>query len=357
MLKSESIQSDCPPLQVHDWPPVATFDELPADLRDFLAATADEKQARMSALRGDYEAHGGMLNKFLGIIYAYVYSYKDSPCYLRSDPKLEVELLKAKIVLEEELIHAWLPPNPIPVIDSQEALVSYLQNFVVSNPGVYHEFWDYIRNSASKEAMAEFLRLVLCRNEVVDDECALLVCGLQGNMKKVMTSNLWDECGNGALTRFHTYWLRRMLEQTNDWESLPAYRRANKKPWASGILSNVFNVLLTRPGYKLRAYGFFVTTESWVEPHFVRILDGLKRVGLDHEDIAVYFLAHITIDPQHSRELLDAVLYQTPRLTANEISEILHGAHHAMAAALCQYRSVMAYLRSIDAQVTMRKGA
>jgi len=357
MFKSETIQSDCPPLQIHDWPPVATFKELPADLCHFLAADTNEKKTHMVTLRGDYEAHGSFLNKCLGIIYGYVYSYKDSPCYLRSDPDLETELLKSKIVLEEELIHVWLPENPIPTINTQEELVEYLKTFIVSNPGVYHEFWDYIRHSASKEAMSEFLRLVLCRNEVVDDECALLVCGLQGNMKKVMTSNLWDECGNGSLSRFHTYWLRRMLEQTNDWEALPAYRDDNKKPWSSGILSNVFNVLLTRPGYKLRAYGFFVTTESWVEPHFVRILDGLARVGLDHEDIAVYFLAHTTIDPQHSQELLDAMLYQTPRLNPTEIAEILHGAHHAMAAALCQYRSVMEYLRSIDARVAIKKAA
>lgn len=357
MLKLDTIQSDCPALQFHDWPPVAPFGELPPEFRKFLDLDLVAKQNYLSSLRGDYEAHGGFLNKCLSIIYAYVYSYKDSPVYLRSDPVLEIGLLNAKIVLEEELLHAWLPPDPLPTITNQQELSDYLREFIISNPGVYHEFWDYIRNEASKEAMAEFLRLVLCRNEVVDDECALLVCGLQGNMKKVMTSNLWDECGNGSLPRFHTYWLRRMLEQTNDWNALPAYRAEDKKPWFSGILSNVFNVLLTRPGYKFRAYGFFVTTESWVEPHFVRILDGLKRVGLDHEDIAVYFLAHTTIDPQHSQELLDALLYQTPQLTPTEVTEVLHGAHHAMAAALCQYRNVMDYLRTIDAQVAQRKVA
>ncbi len=357
MLKTVSIQTDCPALQSRDWPPVHEFDGLPPEFSAFLALDPSAKQAYLTSLRGDYEVHGGFLNKALGIIYAYVYSYKDSPSYLVSSPELEVALQSAKIVLEEELIHAWMPANPIPDLQTQEELVDYLRDFVVSNPGVYHAFWDYIREEASPAAMAEFLRLVLCRNEVVDDECALLVCGLQGNMKKVMTSNLWDECGNGALTRFHTYWLRRMLEQTDDWEALPAYRANNQKPWSSGILSNVFNVLLTRPGYKLRAYGFFVTTESWVEPHFVRILDGLTRTGLDHEDIAVYFLAHITIDPQHSQELLDALLYQTPRLTPLEVREILHGAHHAMAAALCQYRSVMEYLRSVDARQQLQQAA
>jgi hypothetical protein len=348
MLNTESIQNDCPPLQHHEWPPVAPFSRFSKDLHDFMEADLDSKQQLLTGLRGDHTRHGAFLHKCLSTIYAYSYGYIDSPVYLRSDPMLEIKLQTAKLILEEELNMQWVPTEPIPAINNQKDLVEYMRSFTTNNVGVYHEFWDYIRDEAGPQAMAEFLRLVLCRNEVVDDECALLVCGLQGNMKKAMVSNLWDECGNGSLTRFHTYWLRRLMEQTNDWEALPAYRAEDKKPWFSGILSNVFNVLLTRPGYKLQAYGFFCTTESWVEPHFVRILDGLARTGLDHEDIAVYFMAHVTIDPQHTQELLDAILYQTPALTRQEIDEILWGAHLAVAAATCQYREVMGYLRSID---------
>jgi hypothetical protein len=348
MLNTESIATDCPKLQHYDWPPVAEFKAFSPEMAAFLELDIHAQQAQVENLRENYDQHGSFLNKCLGVIYAYCYSYMDSPVHLRSDTLLEAKLMQAKIVLEEELINYWLPPSDLPEINTQEKLADYLRNFVVSNPGVYHEFWDYLRHDASRDAMEEFLRLALCRNEVVDDECALLVVGLQGNMKKAMTSNLWDECGNGSLDGFHTYWLRRFLEHSEQWESLPQYRRDNQKPWSSSILSNVFNVLLTRPGYKHRAYGFFSTSESWVEPHFVRILDGLRRVGLDHEDIEIYFKAHITIDPQHSDELIDSIMYQTPPLNKTEIKEILHGAHHAVAAALYQYRDVMAHLKSVD---------
>jgi hypothetical protein len=348
MLNIESISTDCPKLQHYDWPPVAQFNGFSPQMAEFLELDIHAQQAYVQKMRDNYDKHGGFVHKSLGVIYAYCYSYADSPVHLSSDTILEAKLMQAKIVLEEELIKDWLPPSDLPDINTQEELAEYLRNFVVSNPGVYHEFWDYLRHDASREAMEEFLRLALCRNEVVDDECALLVCGLQGNMKKAMASNLWDECGNGSLDAFHTYWLRRYLEHTQQWESLPQYRRDNKKPWSSGILSNVFNVLLTRPGYKHRAYGFFCTSESWVEPHFVRILDGLKRVGLEHEDITIYFQAHITIDPHHSDELMDSILYQSPRLNKTEINEILHGAHHAMSAALYQYRDVMAHLKLVD---------
>lgn len=349
MLKIESLATDNPALQFRDWPPVPAFEGFSSSLDNFLKLSFEEKASYLESLEQDNEALGAFTNSALSTIYGYIYSYADSPCYLQSNALLESQLQEAKILLEEALINKWLPSAQIPELTSQEELVNYLRIFVKENPGVGHEFWDYIRDEATLPAIKEFLRLVLCRNEVVDDECAFLVVGLQGNMKKVMVSNLWDECGNGSLNKFHTYWLRRLLEQTNDWEALVDYRAANKKPWVSGILSNVFNVFLTRPHYKFRAYGFFSTTESWVEPHFVRILQGLRRVGLDHDDIAIYFKAHINIDPQHSNELLEAIACQTPALTATEVKEVLMGAHQSMLAALIQYRTVMAYLRSIDA--------
>ncbi len=350
MLKIESLSADKPALQFRSWPPVPVFNGFSSDLENFLNLTVKEKITYLKNLEQDSEALGAFTNSALSTIYGYVYSYADSPCYLQSNTLLECQLQEAKIFLEDALINKWLPLVQVPDLNSQEELANYLRIFVKTNPGVGHEFWDYIRDEATLPAIREFLRLVLCRNEVVDDECAFLVVGLQGNMKKVMVSNLWDECGNGSLNKFHTYWLRRLLEQTNDWEDLIDYRAENKKPWVSGILSNVFNVFLTRPHYKFRAYGFFTTTESWVEPHFIRILQGLNRVKLDHDDIAIYFKAHINIDPQHSNELLEAIACQSPVLTVAEIKEVLIGAHQSVFAAQIQYRTVMAYLRTIDAQ-------
>jgi hypothetical protein len=351
MLKIDAIATDNPPLQIHDWPPVAAFDEFTPLVRSFLWATQEEQRKMLVDRRSDHDRHGELINSCLGVIYAYWYGYKDSPVYLRGDVELETRLLTAKLILEEEMIDVWLPRYDLPTFSTQEELADFLENFIANpklNIGVYHEFWDYIRDEATYEGMREFLRLVLCRTEIVDDECALLLVGLQGNLKKVMASNLWDECGNGVLTRFHTYWLRRMLESLGDWEGLPEFRSSNLKPWSSGVLSNMFNVLLTRPGYKMRAYGCFLVTESWVEPHFVRIIDGLKRVGLDDADVSVYFQAHTKIDPHHTAELIEAVRHQTPPLNSTEISEIMRGVNLALSGAICQYHGVLAHLRAVD---------
>jgi hypothetical protein len=50
----------------------------------------------------------------------------------------------------------------------------------------------------------KFLLLETIRNEVVDDEVAMMIPSLQHSMKQVMSSNLWDECGNGNIDNFHT---------------------------------------------------------------------------------------------------------------------------------------------------------
>lgn len=344
MLKIESIHEDRPGLQWRAWPPVPAFVALPADLQRFLDADAPSRSLILQGLRGDSEAYGKFLHDGLATIYAYVYGYPDSPCYLQSAPALEALLLGAKVVLEEEMINYWLPTEPVPPAGTQGEAIAYLRGFSLSNAGVDHALFDYLRDDATRAGMGQFLRLEVCRNEVVDDEVALLVRGLQGNMKKVIASNLFDECGNGALNRFHTYWLRRLVERQDDWDGLVEYRRT-AKPWFASITSNIFNALLTRPGYKYRAYGCFIVTEAWVEAHFNAILAGLRRLELDQDDVAVYFRAHKNIDPQHTDELLTALLHQTPALSAAELSEVMLGAHLAVAAGISQYQRILQHLR------------
>ena len=169
MLKIETIQAGQPPLQSKEWPPVAAFDKLDDDLLELLAADTAGKRALVAAKRGNHERHGGYIHKCLNTIYAYVYGYVDSPCYLESEPGLEISLLTAKVILEEELLRSWLPLRPLPTIKNQREAVEYLRDFTGSNVGVRHELWDFIRDEIKESGMREFLRLVTCRNEVVDE--------------------------------------------------------------------------------------------------------------------------------------------------------------------------------------------
>ena len=346
MLNLDSIRADVPPLQAYPWPPVDACAELPLALGAFFEQSAAEQRASLAVKRRQPEAHGAFLHDALGVVYGYVYGYEDSPLYLGADDAFEEKLLRAKLVLERELVEYFLMPDPAPALCDAEDACAYLRDFVAANFGVDHSLFDYVAHDASEAALREFLRLEVMRNEVVDDEVAFMVVGLQGAMKKVAVSNLWDECGNGQLDRFHTYWLRRLLDGTRDWSGIREYRR-RAAPWFARITSNSLNRTLTRPGLKFQAYGHFLTTEAWVLPHFERILAGLKRVGLADPDVQVYFAAHIRIDPHHTDEMLAGIRNQRPALTRRELAEVALGAHTASAAGVNMYDRVERHLRSI----------
>ena len=337
------------PLQQQRWPPVADFERIPPELLLFLDASASGQQLLLDDLRTTPETHGRFLQEGLSFIYGYVFGYEDSPLYLRADDVLEEKLFGAKLRLERELLEHWLRPPPPPEGLEVESACRYLQELIRTNDGLHHPFFDYLEHHASRAALAEFLELETIRNEVVDDEVALLVVGLQGEMKAAMASNLWDECGQGDLTQFHTYWLRRLLEHTGRYEGLRAWREQGA-PWFCKVTSNTYNMMATRPGYKYRAYGSFLMTESWVFAHFQSILAGLERVDLTSPDVTVYFDSHVRIDPRHTHEMLRALARQRPRLGPAEVREVLIGAHTAVAAGMALYERALPYFRVREAE-------
>jgi len=340
-LNTENLTRQAP-LLAHDWPPVQAFAEIDPEIKRFLDMSARDQDIYLSSLRAKPDRHGMFIQRALSFIYAYWFGYSDSPVFERADDSLERKILGAKLQLEREMLDHWLQPVPPPEGLTQQEAVEYLSRYIADNSGVFHKFFDYIRSDMPSAQLLEFLKFESVRNEVVDDEVALIVIGLQGQLKNSMASNLWDECGNGEVTDCHTYWLRRLLDRLGVSESFPAYRAGNL-PWFTGITSNSFNMMATRPGYKYRAYGSFLVTESWVNPHFERILAGLERNGIDHEDISVYFSKHWSLDPHHTNQMLTAINHQQPILTPHQVREILWGAHTAVAAGTLLYDFSLKY--------------
>ena len=337
-----------PPLQRHVWPPVPTYDGLPPAFDEFLRLSYAQQQQHLATLRNDPDGqarYDETLHRFLSVVSAYLFGYDDSPTFRRTDDALEMAILQAKMVCERELLDHWLTVDRHPTGMDQREAAEYLLRLRDDNPCVGHPLFDYIERDASRRAITMFLRNEVTRNEVVDDEVAMMLVGLQGPMKLAISSNLWDECGRGKLTNFHTYWLRRLLEHTSDWDDLLRYRGV--RPWFTQITTNVFNILLTRPGIRMMAYGWFLINESWVAPHFEKILTGIRRVGLDTDDVTVYFAAHVTIDPRHTDELTGAIAVQQPPLSPAETDLVVRGAHLAIAANKAQYDRMAGYLTEL----------
>ncbi|VVH59981.1 hypothetical protein BSPWISOX_3043 [uncultured Gammaproteobacteria bacterium] len=225
--------------------------------------------------------------------------------------------------------------------NSVDLCCDFLEDLTNHNKGLNHSFFDYTESKMTKNEWVEFLLLETIRNEVVDDEVAMMIPGLQHSMKQVMSSNLWDECGNGNIDNFHTTWLRRLLKSLNKDNDIIEYRKT--KPWFTSITSNSLNSLLTTVGGVYRAYGHFLITESWVAPHFTKMLIGMENVGLTSKDTQLYFIAHKTIDPFHAAEMLSGIRKMKPQLEKKELKEIVSGACQAVAAGSVMYDELEKY--------------
>lgn len=344
------VDKEIPDLHTHHWPPVEVKTTLSEDALGFLNADMTEKQVILARKKTE-PTFPEFLHKTLSMIYAYVFGYEDSITYIHADDLLESNLYSAKIVLERELLDHWLEINlDFPHDLNQSEAANYLYKLSKYNPAVNHPLFEYISSEASANAMQHFLFNEVIRNEVVDDEVAFLSVGFQGMMKNVAVANLWDECGQGTLKNFHTYWLRRLLTKNGTWEQLMAYRQ--EQPWFFSIMSNTFNMLTTRSPYKFQAFGEFLITEGFVAPHFIKILKGLERTKLNDDDITVYFKSHVIVDPNHTMEMATAIKEQKPKLTQDKINKIIQGSHVAIAAAMKQYDLSLRYLKRLH-EVTL----
>jgi hypothetical protein len=328
------------------WPPVEPFSGFNPELTRYMSASVDEQQALLAGLRPSPDEHGRFLHQNLAAVYAHWFGYRDGPYTRHTDDEAEKILFATKIALERELLDHWATVEPVPTFDDQAEAADYLDALAATNPGVGHPLFEYLRDEAPERQVERFLQCELIRNEVVDDEVALLVVGHQGMQKAVAAANLWDECGRGKLENFHTFWLRRLLDATDGWD--PLYEFRPHHPWFAKFTSNMNAALLTRPSRKLMAYGCFLIFESWVEPHFVRILDGLTRLGVLDDDVRIYFTAHAKIDPRHSKELSDGLRLQRPLLTREQLRDVVYGAHLASSAGKRQFDHMLEYLKGLE---------
>lgn len=329
-------------LMIYNWPIVGNITKFDDKFNDFIQISLSEKKKFLSELRnGNNDKYSSFIQISLSEIYAYSLGYLDSIVYCNTNDELEIKLEETKIILEREMLDFWLKPSKPPQGMNQKEAVVYLRQYIKQNTGINHDFFNFIEHSMTKEQFYEFLYFETIRNEVVDDEVALIIIGMQGEMKRAIAENLWDECGNGKIEGFHTYWLRRLLKETDIIDSFEEYRK--NVPWFTKITSNSFNMLGTRSSYKYRAYGHFLITESWVHSHFDSIIKGLDRVGLKDEDIQVYFTKHHTLDPFHTEDMLKALENQVPKLTNKEVYEVLEGAHAAVQAGTKLYNYSIEY--------------
>lgn len=334
---------------IKPWPHVTPsrtgFD---APFKEYLDLTWNQKKEFIARLRNTAPQEAeAVLQRFLGVIASYLYGYADSPIEGRVDRELEMRLLQAKLALEQELLDELAPAvGEVPDVGNQKKTADFLEEFVTANPGYNHPLFEYLERRAGRREILTFVLNEIVRNEIFDDEVALLTVGLQGTLKATAAENLYDEVGRGHLKHFHTAWLQRLLDAEQAWNALAAYRNKRER-WGMHWTFATMNAFLTRPGLKYAAYGATTTYESWVPHHFTRLLGGMRRVGITQPDSKLYFQAHVRIDKHHGRELIRAIGAQTPELTVENCRQITVGALTAVNAACRQYDYTLQYLQKL----------
>ena len=336
------------PAHEYCWPPVNTFDGFDHEFSRYLALPASEQALFIPSLSEAVPQEAEKtLNRLLGTVSTYIYGYHDSPLHLRVDRDAELALQRAKLTLEGDLLHIYTPPDAeIPDVNGRDEVVEHLEALVQDNPGREHPLFKYVEVEAGRPALLAFLLNEVIRNEVFDDEMALLTVGLPGSMKAAAAENLWDEVGHGKLRNFHTSWLQDLLDAEDAGGSLRRYRGRPER-WRFLITPNLMNTFLTRPGMKYRAYGATIVLESVVEPHFRHIIAGMERVGLRNQATQSYFRNHIAIDPRHTAELIEAVWRQAPVLSVTALREIVIGALSVVKGICRQYDLTIEYLQGL----------
>ncbi len=319
------------------WPPVETMANLPLEMEELMLENYDNIIPKLKSITNNKAEYDKAIMDILGVIYSLFFNYKDSPnCLI--EPKNIHNVFKLKAILEDMMVNEIISPT-IPddesIYESVDSCCEYLNDLANNNSGLNHSFFDYTKDKMDKPQWEEFLLMETIRNEVVDDEVAMMIPGLQHSMKQVMSSNLWDECGNGNIDKFHTTWLRRLLKSLNKEQEIIRYRL--NKPWFVSLTSNSLNSFLTSIGKVYQAYGHFLITEGWVAPHFSKMLVGMDRVGLTSNDVQIYFTAHKTIDPFHTAEMLSGIKQMQPKLSSQQLRGIVEGACQAISAGSLMY--------------------
>lgn len=343
MLKIQRVgNTEIDPFPV--WPPLPIHDvKHEEDLLELLLTPSDVVLQELDLIRASSDDLANRVMLPLSALYAHFYGYQDAPDIGPIEDG-HAQVMRIKRILEDEMVNTIFrfdPPDTSAFDYDQDKVASYFEKLSLDNPGVKHPFFDYVEHEMTAEQMKEFLFLEVIRNEVVDDEVAMLVPGLQHSMKQVVASNLWDECGNGRIDNFHTTWLVKLLSYGDQWNDFMDYR--GNRPWQSMCTSHSFNALLTTPGRNYAAYGTFLINESWVADHFEQILRGMDRLGIEDHDRRVYFDAHYKIDQHHRLEMIEGLRQQVPALSQARLRDVILGAHQAIAAGKKMYDELLAH--------------
>lgn len=236
----------------------------------------------------------------LGKMYDWYFS---TPLVEQIDTMLSALLDDIRIVLENAMLAEITADIKARAVDSsltnipgdgKEFLLWY-RRFISEHQASNHPFYrDFLENRASPEDMIFYLAQETSLDPRLDDILALLIMGTDGPEKMELTSNLWDEVGNGNPADAHATVFARTLDAAGVTQPFIT----NNIMLESRICGNVSAALALSKRHYYKAIGYFGVTEYLTPRRFRSFVIGCKRLDLP-EAAYQYHSLHIQIDSRH----------------------------------------------------------
>lgn len=164
------------------WPPVKASRGLSSEIKKLMSDDKmnilDELHRISSSKNKSFEE---VLMTLLSEIYSLFFHYKDSPIHAEGEIDIS-NVYKVKVVLEKKMKDKLFQnDNKLnnDIYESVDVCHDFLFELSNCNSGLEHSFFDYVEKEMPRDQWIEFLLMETIRNEVVDDEVAMMIPGLQ----------------------------------------------------------------------------------------------------------------------------------------------------------------------------------
>ncbi|WP_155628156.1 iron-containing redox enzyme family protein [Burkholderia territorii] len=214
-----------------------------------------------------------------------------------------------------------------------------------------HPIFEYVRATASRQAIREYLRSDYLLNIRFYDLVVYSLIGIDERVRFEVAHNLWDEVGQGDPSKTHVQLYRDLLGSEGIDPSTEVLARHLSWQGLAG-----YNLMMRHGLHRNRYFeslGSLAVTELADPEQYRKFVEGCRRVGIGKNNPAglAYYEEHISIDVIHGDGWLRNVI--RPQLqTYPEASPIvLSGVHQRLNTAKDYWDELLDRMRRIDMSI------
>ncbi|WP_223508898.1 MULTISPECIES: iron-containing redox enzyme family protein [unclassified Pseudomonas] len=212
-----------------------------------------------------------------------------------------------------------------------------------------HPIFEYVRTEATKEAVLEYLKSDYLLNIRFYDLVVYSLVGIDERVRFEVAHNLWDEVGQGDLTKTHVQLYRDLLKS----EGINANLKSMSEHLSWQGLAG-YNLMMRHglhKGLYFESLGSLAVTELADPEQYKKFVEGCRRVGVGTNNAGglAYYEEHISVDVIHGEGWLENVI--RPLLESHPESShlMLWGVYQRLNTAKDYWDELLGRLKRIDA--------